>query len=533
MTLSIRTAPLVLTALVPVTLQAAAPYPEALDLPDDATVRQALQRLSSRTGTTLPRQGWPLTAREAQQFLQTALAKDSTALTEGDSVALRDLLQGPMELKRWSEGIGGSLLAINARAGGEIVHDDSIGSHTTKLGWLGGRAYGQVGGELWFYSDARIFTQVSNRREFHDFYALADGETSGVPLDENAPGGMYDTRTGARFSAWVQWSRDWISLKYGRDRIQHGPGVWTGLTTSWQVPPWQMLDIRLTPFSWLTIQSSTLEARQAGLGGGLYYPGDTRKWLHVHRFEIQPTDGLALAFQNEVLYKDSSGINPAYLLPLVPIFFSQDLDGNRDNAMMQFDATWSSRWGTKLWGAFLIDDMNGLSDIAGNHWLNRWASLMGGQILSPWRTIDADLTVEFSQVRPWTYTGGREEAYTFSHYGLPTGSELGPDSRTLHARLAWRPASRWELGLEAAQLEKGIGPQATLGTVNGHWGGFYGEGATLQWASTTRRSLGLDARIELWRDASAKIGLTHWSQESDALGSSDWWQLKATGSVDW
>jgi len=513
--------------------QAAPRYPEALDLPDDIAVRQALQRLSGRTNTSLPRQGWPLAAREAQDFLRQVLSKDSMALTAADSSYLRDLIEGPMEIKRWEHGTAGSLLAINARAGGELVHDDSAGSHTTELGWIGGRAYGVLGGEIWFHSDARIFTQWSNRAEYHDFYALADGETSGVPLDENAPDGMYTKRTGARYTAWVQWSRDWIVLKYGRDRIQHGPGVWTGLTTTWQTPPYQMLDVRVFPFPWLSIQSSTLEAREAGLAGGLHYPGDAQKWMHVHRFEIQPTQGLALAFQNGVLYKDSGGVNPAYLLPLVPIFFSQDLAGNRDNAMMQFDVTWSTRWHSKLWAAIMIDDLNSVGDIAGNSWLNRWASLLGAQVISPWKSLDADLTVEFSQVRPWTYTGAREAAYTFSHYGLPTGSELGPDSRTLHTRMTWRPAAHWELGLEAAQLEKGIGPQASLGTTNGPDGRFSLGGPTLGWINATRRSLGLDARFELWRDAFAKVGLVHWNQESDTLASSHWWQLKASGSLDW
>jgi hypothetical protein len=510
----------------------ALPYPDALDLPDDIATRQSLLRLSTGSGISLPRQGWPQTAREAQDFLRQILSKDSMALSSADSVNLRDLLSGPMEAKRWN-GISSSMLAINLRSGGEVVHDDSTGSHTTELGWIGGRAYGVLGGEIWFHSDARIFTQWSNRAEYHDFYALADGETSGVPLNENAPGGIYTERTGARYTAWIQWSRDWITLKYGRDHIQHGPGVWTGLTTSWQTPPYQMLDVRVFPFPWLSVQSSTLEAREAGIDGGLHFPGDARKWMHVHRFEIQPTDGLAIAFQNEVLYRDSGGVNPAYLLPLVPIFFSQDLAGNRDNAMMQFDAAWTTRWHTKLWAAFLIDDLNGISDIAGNHWLNRWASLLGAQFVSPWKSLDADLTVEFSQVRPWTYTGGREEAYTFSHYGLPTGSELGPDSRTWHARSAWRPMARLELGLEGSLLEKGIGPQATLGTVNGHWGGFYNEGATLSYKKAVRRSAGIDARAELWRDAYAKLGVTRWSQESDVAGDSDWWQLKATGSVDW
>jgi len=440
-------------------------YPRSLDLPDDADVRSALQRISARTGVSLPRTSWPLLAREARQFLDDAVALDSGAITRSDSVILSDLVVGPKELYRWS-GAGSSLLALNARASGTWTATDSGGGSNERMGWLGGRMYGVVGGDLWFFSDARIFTRWSDDYVYWDRYAMADGEPSGVPFDDPSVNGRYKSNTGARYTAWAQWTRDWITLKYGRDHIQYGPGLWTGLTTKYSTPPYQMLDARLSPFPWLTVQATVLEARVGEVAGGISFPGDDRKWMHVHRYEIRPAEGLSLAFQNQILYKDSGGVNPAYLLPLVPIFFSQDLSGNRDNSAMQFDFSYTSRWGAKAWGALMVDDLNSLTDIFGSHWLNRWAVLMGGQIVSPWKSFDADVAVEWSMVRPWSYTGGREEAYSFAHLGLPMGSELGPDSRTLHARLAWRPRNDLVTGFEFSTLEKGGGHQATLGVLH-------------------------------------------------------------------
>lgn len=440
-------------------------YPRSLDLPDDAPTRAALERVSARAGISLPRNSWPLLAREAREFLDQALAQDSTILTPFDSVVFSDLLVGPVELKRWS-GIGSSILAINARAGGEWTATDSGDGSNERMGWLGARMYGVVGGDLWFHSDAHIFTRWSDEYIYFDRYALADGEPSGVPFDDPNQGGRYKSNTGARYTAWAQWTRVWVTLKYGRDRLQFGPGAWTGLTTNYSTPPYQMLDARVSPFPWLTVQATVLEARKGEVEGGIWFPGDDKKWMHVHRYEVRPLPGLTAAFQNQILYKDSGGVNPSYLLPLVPIFFAQDLSGNRDNSAMQFDFSYASGWGAKVWSALLIDDVNSLTDLFGSHWLNRWAFLAGGQVLSPWRQVDADLTAEFSVVRPWTFTGGREEAYTFAHYGMPMGTELGPDSRTFHARMAWRPWQGLEVGNAFALLQKGMGRPATLGTVS-------------------------------------------------------------------
>ena len=506
----------------------AASLPQSLDLPDRPAMRDALERVGIRAGVEPIRGSWPWTTLEAQEQLRRVLAIDSNAITGMDSIALRDLLEGPRELWRWENGRGGSMLALNARTVGDGRLYDSAGTNSILNASIGGTAYGNIGGEIWFLSDARIFTEWSDDFRYQDRYVMGDGEPSGVPFDDESEDGRYKSRTGARYVAWVQWSRDWISLKYGRDRVRFGPGAWTGLTTRLETPPYNLFDARFEPFPWLSVQSTVLEARPGELE--LEFAGDDRKWCHVHRFEVRPFRGVEVGFQNQVLYRDSGGVNPTYLLPLVPIFFSQDLAGNRDNAAFQFDVRIDRLRNVSAWSALLIDDLNSLSDILGDSWLNRWGLLLGGRILSPWRSVDADLTVEWTMVRPWTYTGGREEAYTFAHYGLPMGSELGPDSRTLRSRLAWRFPPRLETSLEGFLLEKGTGAQATLGTVNRG----YPRTAELFGNGWTGRAGGrIGVRWEAFRDASLTVS-AGWMEQEDADGNTDGGAILGYGwEVDW
>ncbi|HOX49937.1 MAG TPA: hypothetical protein PKY05_00505, partial [Fibrobacteria bacterium] len=444
--------------------------------------------------------------------------------------ALADLLGGPLELASWS-GNGPSMLSVHAMASGEWTATDSAHGSNERKGTVGGRIYGVVGGEVLYLSDASIFTRWSDDFRYWDRYALADGEPSGVPFDDPSEDNRYKSNTGARYTAWAQWSRDWVTLKYGRDRVQHGPGEWTGLTTRLSTPPYQMLETRLFPFSWLSVQASVLEAREGEVAGGISFPGDQRKWVHVHRFELQPGWGLAVAFQNQVLYRDSGGVNPAYLLPLVPIFFSQDLSGNRDNSAMQFDATWSSPWRVRLWGALMIDDLNSLTDIAGDNWLNRWALLCGGQWMVPSRRIDGDLTVEYGLVRPWTYTGGREEAFTFAHYGLPMGSELGPDSRTLRAKAAWRPIPSLELRLEGSRLWKGLEERSRLGRVFAT--GDASDTRTLSGRIWERSQVGFGCTWRVHRSFQWE-GRGEWTRDSwEEEDASKHWTVGMSGEFDW
>jgi hypothetical protein len=444
----------------------ASALPEGMDWSGTSSLREALQRISARTGKPLPRQAWPLSTDEITKFLLEV--KESDALTPSDSLALTEFLVSSLELKRWSRPDDGTFLALNPRLQVSMRRDSG---ESYRSGSLGGELYGTLGGQIQWYSQASISTEWSDDYVFFDRYTVADGEPSGVPFGDDNRNGRYKKRTFARYVAYAQSRYKWISVKYGRDRIQHGPGEWTGLSTSLATPPWTLLDVRIVPFDWLSVQSTLMEALPtdpyASIRDPRYFDGDAQKWMHVQRFEIRALAGLTLAFQDMVIYPtDSGGINPAYLLPLTPIFFTQDLNGNKDNAAMQFDARLDRIPCVSLWGAFFIDDLDGPTTIFDNHWLNRWAALVGFRLVSPWKGFDADFTAEVSVVRPWTYTGGRESAYTFSHYGIASGSEGGPDSRSSHARFLWRPFRAVEMGPEFSLQEKGTGRQARLGTVH-------------------------------------------------------------------
>ncbi len=443
----------------------AASLPAGLDWSGSASFHAALQRLSARSGTTLPHQSWPLSTTEIRNFLN--LPEVHRNLTASDSLALAAFLGDPRELKRWNRPDDSTFLAIEPEVGGGIRSDSSL---NRELATLGGRLYGTLGGRLQYFSQATINTEWADADIYYDRYPEADGEPSGVDFD--GCDSLYGKRTFARYTAYAETEYRWFTVKYGRDRIQHGPGEWTGLTTSRALPPWTVLDTRIAPFPWLTVQASVLEARPTetaiGSKNPRYFAGDARKWMHVHRYEVRPCRGLAVAFQNSVIYDADSagGLQPAYLLPIIPIFFTQDLSGNRDNSAMQFDFRFDRLRPLSLWGAFFIDDLNDPMTIFDDDWRNRWAALAGFRLVSPWRPVDADLTAEISLVRPWTYTGGREADYSFSHYGYATGSENGPDSRSTHVRIAWRPCRRLELAPEFELQEKGTGRGAVLGIVH-------------------------------------------------------------------
>ena len=214
----------------------------------------------------------------------------------------------------------------------------------------------------------------------------------------------------------------------------------------------------------------------------------------------------------------------------MPIFFAHDLSGNHDKSAMQFDAVVDRFPGVSVWSSLFIFDLNGIGDFFGTSRLNRWAFLAGGRILSPIPSrFDADLTLEFSAVRPWTYMGQNSVKNTFVNFGLPMGSELGPDSRTLHARLSWRPCPKVALDLEAANLEKGVGRQATLGStfsaVDPVNVGFFSGGIR------EFRSVGLDADLEMVRKVHLLAGIgRQWNEVGPSDPGMTW---KLGGTAEW
>lgn len=440
-----------------------AQLPTGLDWPADPDVVESLNRISSRAGIVLPFQGWPISTSQVRAFISQASAVD--AVSSADSMYLSEIIDSSKELKRWVRRDTNFFLAIEPQVLGEIRQDSSL---RRTLGSLGGRLYGSLNGEIRYFSRALISTELANQEIYYDRYQDPDGEPSGVSLDPTDSNNLFEKRTFARYICWVQWQKNWLNIKFGRDALQHGPGEWTGLSTSRFAAPNTFLDFRADLFQWLTIQSTTIKLLPSDIQGGsrlpTWFEGDSRKWMHIHRYEIRPATWMSLAFQDQVVYPDSAGISPEYFLPLAPIFFTQDLEGNGPNAAMQFDWRFGLVPNFSLWGVLYIDDLDGPESVFGDdHWLNRWAALLGFEIVSPFKKIDADVTAEVSIVRPWTFTEARSNGCTFASYGRPIGSEGGADSRSIHFRLAYRPTRYIAISPEYENQESGLGRGGKLG----------------------------------------------------------------------
>jgi len=132
---------------------------------------------------------------------------------------------------------------------------------------------------------------------------------------------------------------------------------------------------------------------------------------------------------------------------------------------MGFDFLWASPWKVSLWSELFIDDLLGPTSFFDNFWENRWSALAGLQVVSPWKSIDMDLVVEWSHVEPWTYLG-RSPQTSFKHFNVPSASKLGPDSRSWDVQAGYRPWKWLELKERLEWNDKGVGRQATLGLVH-------------------------------------------------------------------
>ena len=171
---------------------------------------------------------------------------------------------------------------------------------------------------------------------------------------------------------------------------------------------------------------------------GIVASGNTR-YLAVHRLDVRPLDGLALAFTEMVVY-GRRGVELAYLNPAYPFRTAEHALHDRDNSLFALDATARLRRGVEAYGTVLVDDFNfGL--IGRRAYSNKWA-VQGGVVATHG---DALGWIGYTRVEPFTYThrfyagGSYYNAYT--HHGLALGHPLGPNADEWEAGLRfWAPA---------------------------------------------------------------------------------------------
>jgi hypothetical protein len=186
------------------------------------------------------------------------------------------------------------------------------------------------------------------------------------------------------------------------------------------------------------------------------------KYLVGHRWEIGFSDKLQFAFTEMLIYGGRKA-EITYFIPTILLYpIQQDITVNhQDNILWFLDGAYFPINGLKLYGTFLIDDLR-VSEIFNNHFNNHWGLQAGSHVAGNMFSFPTDLMLEFTAIRPWTYTHRVPTYGTYTHNGRCLGFEHGPNSQLLLIENRWWISTRNRLRISFEQLKWGREPEEDM-----------------------------------------------------------------------
>jgi len=282
---------------------------------------------------------------------------------------------------------------------------------------------GTLGKHIGFYSDARDNQEWGTRRypgmvnTTRDRLGFVQGSGKQIDYDETVAGVVY--------------TRDWLTLHFGKDRNRWGPGYAGQLMLSDQPTSYDQIKLEVAARNlrftllWAVLQHYT---------SGFFYGNHQQKYLAAHRLEFSPWRFLDIGLQEMILYSDRS-FEPSYLNPLNFFRSAEHYLGDRDNAAMGLDLQLKVVPKTKLYLEFLLDDVTS-SKLGTGYYGNKYAILAGGHHVNLFGLPGLDLRGEYARIRPHTYT--HDTINNFQHFITNLGHRLGPNSEDLFIQLEYR-----------------------------------------------------------------------------------------------
>ncbi len=244
--------------------------------------------------------------------------------------------------------------------------------------------------------------------------------------------------------SFVQYYGRNLSLAVGRGRHAWGPGRFGQLFLSAQGPPFDYVRLDAvfrgkhdTALHYVFLHGF-LKSVEAS-GDTLYYAADGRprildaqKFISAQRLEVRACRNLLLGFSQGVIYGDRD-VELAYLAPMSFLYSTQHAQGDKDNFLLSFDATWRLFRGFVTYGEFLVDDM-AVSRIFTDDERNKSAYTLGMHAAprGRWRFLDA--RIEYTRVRPFVYSH-IFPVNVYTHYTSPLGYTLEPNSEFVTAEV--------------------------------------------------------------------------------------------------
>ncbi len=237
----------------------------------------------------------------------------------------------------------------------------------------------------------------------------------------------------------LSYNGEHFSASLGRGRFQIGNSLSGSIVLSDQLNEYDyaLLEQRVGQFSFSFLHASLMaDTLVAGL-----HPA---KYAAIHQLTWQPKPSLDVFYGETVTY--GNRIDLSYLLPIIHTREGRYSTAEADNRNVYGGVNFRPANDLTLYATMLLDELT-LSKLLSNWWGNKYAIQLGTSWNLPlrWQSEKPRLGLEFTAVRPWTYTH-YTNVTMYSQDGRPLGYAKGSnllDATTeLNFPLPWN--SRWD-----------------------------------------------------------------------------------------
>jgi len=308
----------------------------------------------------------------------------------------------------------------------------------------GGRIRGTVKNRLGYY------LQATNGSFFGDkAFAVSDPRLRGNIKFNNLNSPYFDFTEG-----YLRADLSWFNVQFGREYTLLGTGYSGRLLLSDNAPVLDFLkvDAQYKSFKFEFIHAS-LVGDSAYFGGvKIAEPIESNKYLALHRVQFSAFDMLNLGVSEMIIYQRFSP-EFAYLNPVNFYKSAEHSLGDRDNAFLNFDAEFFPGRGFKIYGTWLIDDID-FSKIGTGWWGNEFAWQGGLYAAEVAGLPDLDAVVEYTRIEPYVYSN-RIYGNDYSHNNIGLGHHLEPNSDEWFLQLAYRPLEKLRTWITYTRMRHG------------------------------------------------------------------------------
>jgi len=248
--------------------------------------------------------------------------------------------------------------------------------------------------------------------------------------------------------AYLRADLGWFDLQFGREHARIGTGYSDRLLLSDNAPVFDAVKLdfhhkwfRFTFLHGSIVNDSTLSTES-----------DLNKYIAMHRAQFSIGNFANIGLSEMIIYQRRT-LEFAYLNPINFYKSSEHSLKDRDNAFVSVDVEVFPMDRYKLYGTWLIDDID-FSKMGTGWWGNEFGWQGGVYVAEIAGVPDVDAVIEYTRLEPYVYSN-RIAGNNYTHRSIGLGHHLNPNSDEWLFEVAYRPFCRLRTWLSFASDRHG------------------------------------------------------------------------------